>query len=66
MASWLFTQLFLQARIEQYIKAARHWPLWGEFTGDGNYPNKGPASNEENERDAFLHKQGCELNSIQV
>ena len=29
-ASRLFTQRFIQA----LIKAPRHWPLWGEFTGD--------------------------------
>ena len=32
-ASWLFTQPFVQAQIKENIKAARHWPLWGEFTG---------------------------------
>ena len=31
----LFTPLFIQAHIkENIIKAPRHWPLWGEFTGD--------------------------------
>ena len=29
----LFTHLFAQAQIEENIKAPRHWPLWGEFTG---------------------------------
>ena len=33
-ASELFTQPFIQAQIKQNIKAVRHWPLWGEFTGD--------------------------------
>ena len=33
-ASRLFTQLFIQAQIKENIKAQRHWPLWGEFTGD--------------------------------
>ena len=33
-ASRLFTQLFDQAQIKEDIKAPRHWPLWGEFTGD--------------------------------
>ena len=23
-----------QAQIKENIKAPRHWPLWGEFTGD--------------------------------
>ena len=25
---------FIQAQIKENIKAPRHWPLWGEFTGD--------------------------------
>ena len=33
-ASSLFTQLFIQAQIKENIKAPRHWPLCGEFTGD--------------------------------
>ena len=33
-ASRLFTQSFIQAQIKECIKAPRHWPLWGEFTGD--------------------------------
>ena len=41
-ASWLFTQLFIQVQIEENIKAPRHWPLWGEFTGDRWIPCKGP------------------------
>ena len=24
---------FGQAQIQESIKAPRHWPLWGEFTG---------------------------------
>ena len=34
MASPLFIQLFIQAQIKENIKAPRHWPLCGEFTGD--------------------------------
>ena len=30
----LFTQLFIQAQIKEYIKAPRHWPLCREFTSD--------------------------------
>ena len=30
----LFTQPFIQAQIKENIKAPRHWPLCGEFTGD--------------------------------
>ena len=33
-ASPLFTQPFIQAQIKENIKAPRHWPLCGEFTGD--------------------------------
>ena len=33
-ASRLFTQPFIQAQINENIKGPRHWPLWGEFTGD--------------------------------
>ena len=25
---------FIQAKIKENIKAPRHWPLWGEFSGD--------------------------------
>ena len=32
--SRLFTQPFIQAQIKENIKARRHWPLCGEFTGD--------------------------------
>ena len=30
----LFTQSFIQMQIKENIKAPRHWPLWGEFTGE--------------------------------
>ena len=33
-APWLLTQPFIQAQTKENIKAPRHWPLWGEFTGD--------------------------------
>ena len=29
-----FAQPFVQAEIKENIKAPRHWPLLGEFTGD--------------------------------
>ena len=32
--SRLFTQAFIQTQIKENIKAPRHWPLCGEFTGD--------------------------------
>ena len=40
----LFNRLF-KAQIKENIKARRHWPLWGEFTGD--FPVQ-RASNAEN------------------
>ena len=46
-ASRLITQRFIQGQIERNIKAPRHWPLWGEFTGDRCIPRR-KASNAEN------------------
>ena len=37
-ASRLFTQAFIQAQINKNTKAPRHWHLWGEFTGDREFP----------------------------
>ena len=37
-ASRLFTQPFIQTEIKENIKAPRHWPLCGEFTGTGEFP----------------------------
>ena len=31
---------FIQAQIKENIKAPRHWPLCGEFTGDSWIPRK--------------------------
>ena len=46
-ASRLFIiQLLVQAQIKVNIKAPRHWPLWGEFTGDRWIPRR-KASNAE-------------------
>ena len=36
-----------KAQIKENIKAPRHWPLWGEFTRDGEFPAQ-RASNAEN------------------
>ena len=44
-SSRLFTQPFIQAQIKENIKAPRHWPLCGEFTGE--FPAQ-MASNAEN------------------
>ena len=46
-ASPLFTQPFIRAQIKENIKAPRHWPLCGEFTGTGEFPAQ-MASNAEN------------------
>ena len=59
-ASRLFTQSFIRAQIKEYIKAPRHWPLCGEFTGTGEFPAQ-RASNAENvsiwwrHHDVLLH-----------
>ena len=37
-ASRSFTQSFIQTQIKENIKAPRHWPLCGEFTGTGEFP----------------------------
>ena len=37
-ASRLFTQPFIQTQIKENIKAPRHWPLCGDFTGTGEFP----------------------------
>ena len=37
-ASPLFAQPFILAQIKVNIKAPRHWPLCGEFTGTGEFP----------------------------
>ena len=47
IADFSFAQPTVQGQIEESIKAPRHWPLWGESTGDrwipltkGQYPGK--------------------------
>ena len=42
----LNTQSFIQAWMKENIKAPRHWPLCGEFTGTGEFPAQ-RASNAE-------------------
>ena len=34
----IVTQPLIQAQIKENTKAPRHWPLWGEFTGDRRIP----------------------------
>ena len=38
------TQPFIHTQIKENIKATRHWPLCGEFTGAGEFPHKGPVT----------------------
>ena len=33
-ATWTVSRSSVQAHIKENIKALRHWPLLGEFTGD--------------------------------
>ena len=40
----MLTQLFIQSQIKENIKAPRHWPLLGEFSGDWWIPDKGPVT----------------------
>ena len=37
-ASRMFTEPFIKTQIKENIKAPRHWPLCGEFTGTGEFP----------------------------
>ena len=39
-ASRFFIQPFIQTQIKENIKAPRHWPLCGEFTGTGEFPTQ--------------------------
>ena len=43
----LFIQPFIQAQIKENIKALRHWPLSGEFTGDRWIPRTNGQSREK-------------------
>ena len=38
---------FIQAQNKENLKAPRHWPLWGEFTGTGEFTAQ-KASSAEN------------------
>ena len=56
-ASRLFTQPFIQTQIKENIKAPRHWPLCGGFTGTGEFPAQ-RASNAENVSIWWRHHDG--------
>ena len=53
-ASRLFAQPFAQAPIKENTEAGRHWPLWGESTGDRGFPSQ-RASNAENVSISWRH-----------
>ena len=53
----MFTQPFIQKQIKENIKAPRHWPLCGEFTGTGEFPAQ-RASNTENVSIWWRHHDG--------
>ena len=54
-ASRLFAEPFVQAQIKENIKALRHWPLWGESTGDRWIPHqKAPVSRKMFPFDDFI------------
>ena len=53
-ASPLFTEPFIRAQIKEIIKAPRHWPLGGEFTGD--FPAK-MTSNAKNVSISWRHHE---------
>ena len=55
---WLFTRSFIEAQIKENIKAPRHWPLCGEFTGTGEFPAQ-RASNAENGSIWWRHHAIC-------
>ena len=70
-ASLLFTQPFIQTQIKENIKAPRHWPLCGEFTGTDEFPTQ-RASYAENvsiwwrHHDLYLHRWNTEHLPIPV
>ena len=57
-ASPLFTQPFIGAQIKENIKAPRHWPLCGEFTGE--FPTQ-MASNAKNVFIWWSHHEKSEI-----
>ena len=61
--SRLFTQPFIQTQIKENIKASRHWPLCGEFTGTGEFPTQ-RASYAENVSIWWRHHGVLECTNI--
>ena len=60
-ASQLLTQPFIQAQIKENIKAPRHWPLWGEFTGDQWIPHTKGQLNAESVSIWWRHHENCPI-----
>ena len=56
ISSLAITRPFIQLGIKENIKAPRHWPLCGEFTGDRWIPHT-KASNAENVSIWWRHHQ---------
>ena len=54
--TFLASQAFMHALTKENIKAPRHWPLWGEFTGTGEFPAQ-KASNAENVSIWWRHRE---------
>ena len=44
----MFVESFVQAQIKENMKVPRHWPLWGESTGDRGFSLQQRASNTAN------------------
>ena len=59
-ASRLFTQPFIQTQIKENIKAPRHWPLCGEFTGDRWIPR---TNGQWRGKCFHLMTSSCKMNS---
>ena len=56
------TQPFIRAQIKENIKAPRHWPLCGEFTGTDEFPAQ-MASYAENVSIMILSPSGISRKS---
>ena len=59
----MFTHSFIRVQIKENIKAPRHWPLCGEFTGTGEFPAQ-RASNAENVSIWWRHHEEYTLQLI--
>ena len=55
----------IHAQIKENIKALRHWPLCGEFTGTGEFPAQ-RASNAENVSIWWRHHVNSSLAKLET